>query len=98
MEIVVSPEHLTATALALARAAAAVDDAALVFAHRAAVDTPRFGDRAVAGVALVNGRAADTVRTVGEDVSRLSQALVALATHYPRVDTSAMPTRVLLPR
>lgn len=95
MELVVGPEHLQAAALALARAAATVDDAALTFTHRAAIDTPRLGTHAVAGVARVNAGTAGLVQSLSEDVGRLSEALSALATHYPHVDASAVPARAL---
>ena len=91
MELAIQPAELRAAAEALTRCSATLADAGSMFAAHARGCLPDLGDRSAESTGRGIHRAEHAVTTVTSDIAQIAWALTALAAHYPRVDSTAVP-------
>jgi uncharacterized protein YukE len=90
VELAVTPEDLSAAAVALAGCSQRIEQAQAAFARAAARDVPELGQQAVEAAAASAARAQQAVTTIADDVDQLARALRVLAHLYAQVDRGAV--------
>ena len=90
MELAVTPEDLSAAAVALAGCSQRIEHAREAFTRAAARDVPELGQAAVAAAEESAARAQKAVDTIAADVDQLARALRVLAHLYRQLDRGAV--------